>query len=148
MNRTKVFLKVFFTTLFLGAAIGCSFVACNFVSTATFETDFDINSFELSYTTTIVSVDKNGTEHVIDKIYDKNRQWVDYENMPQALKDAIVCIEDERFYYHNGVDFIGTAKAVGNYIAGKKNAPGGSRRQRKQDEKAGWTASHPASGCR
>lgn len=126
MNRTKVFLKVFFTTLFLGAVIGCSFVACNFVSTATFETDFDINSFELSYTTTIVSVDKNGTEHVIDKIYDKNRQWVDYENMPQALKDAIVCIEDERFYYHNGVDFIGTAKAVGNYIAGKKNAPGGS----------------------
>lgn len=126
MNRTKVFLKVFFTALFLGAVIGCCFVACNFVSTATFETDFDINSFELSYTTTIVSMDKNGTEHVIDKIYDKNRQWVDYENIPQALKDAIVCIEDERFYYHNGVDFIGTAKAVGNYVVGKKNAPGGS----------------------
>lgn len=126
MNRTKVFLKVFFTTLFLGAVIGCSFVACNFVSTATFETNFDIDSFELSYTTTIVSVDENGTEQVIDKIYDKNRQWVDYENIPQALKDAIVCIEDERFYYHNGVDFIGTAKAVGNYVIGKKNAPGGS----------------------
>ena len=126
MSKTRIFFKVFLTTLLLGIVIGCGFVACNFIGMTTFDTDFDITSFNLPYTTTIVSVDSNGTEHVIDKIYDENRQWVDFENMPQALKDAIVCIEDERFYYHNGVDFIGTTKAVFNYMTGKRNAPGGS----------------------
>lgn len=126
MSKTKIFFKVFLTTLMLGIVVGFGFVACNFIGMTTFETDFDISSFNLPYTTTIVSVDDNGTEHVISKIYDENRQWVDYEDMPQALKDAIVCIEDERFYYHNGVDFVGTSKAVVNYLSGKRGAPGGS----------------------
>ncbi len=126
MSKTRIFFKVFLITLLLGIVIGCGFVACSFIGMTTFDADFDITSFNLPYTTTIVSVDSNGTEHVIDKIYDENRQWVDFENMPQALKDAIVCIEDERFYYHNGVDFIGTSKAVVKYLTGKRNAPGGS----------------------
>lgn len=126
MIKNKFFLKVFFTTLMLGAVIGCGFVACSFLGMTTFDTSFDIDAFNLAYTTTVVSVDESGEEHVIEKIYDENRQWVDFEDMPQSLKDAIVCIEDERFYYHNGVDFIGTAKAVANYALGKKDAPGGS----------------------
>ncbi len=34
----------------------------------------------------------------------ENRTVVPLEQMPQSLKEAIVAIEDERFYYHNGVD--------------------------------------------
>ncbi len=126
MKKDKFFAKIFFTTLLLGAVVGFGFVSCTFLGMTTFDTDFDIDAFNLAYTTTIVSVDENGEEKVIEKIYDENRQWVDYENIPQSLKDAVVCIEDERFYYHNGVDFIGTTKAVANFVAGKKDAPGGS----------------------
>ena len=42
----------------------------------------------------------------IDKIpTEQIREIIDFEEMPQHLKDAYVAIEDERFYEHNGVDF-------------------------------------------
>ena len=50
------------------------------------------------------------------KLYDSNGQLMDYvvtndirtsisiNDMPQNLKNAIICIEDERFYSHHGID--------------------------------------------
>lgn len=35
-----------------------------------------------------------------------------YEQLPQTLVDATVAIEDRRFFYHNGVDYIGLARAL------------------------------------
>ena len=37
---------------------------------------------------------------------------MDYEEMPEYLKQATVAIEDRRFWTHPGVDWRGTAKAV------------------------------------
>jgi penicillin-binding protein 1A len=42
----------------------------------------------------------------------ENRQIVGSERIPQLLKDAVVAIEDERFYQHQGVDFQGIARAL------------------------------------
>lgn len=40
------------------------------------------------------------------KLYDtENRIWVDNQDIPQAMKDAVVAIEDKRFFDHNGVDW-------------------------------------------
>ena len=36
----------------------------------------------------------------------ENRIWVDYEQIPDALWQAAVAIEDHRFFEHNGVDAI------------------------------------------
>ncbi len=35
----------------------------------------------------------------------ENRIWVDYEDMPENLIWAFICLEDKRFYEHNGVDW-------------------------------------------
>ena len=35
----------------------------------------------------------------------ENRIWVDYEQIPDALWQAAVAIEDHRFFEHNGVDW-------------------------------------------
>lgn len=35
---------------------------------------------------------------------DQNRTVIPFKDMPQNLKDALVSIEDERFYKHNGID--------------------------------------------
>ena len=42
------------------------------------------------------------------------RLWVDISDVPQHVKDAVVAIEDHKFYKHDGVDFRRTAGAVLN----------------------------------
>ena len=51
------------------------------------------------------------TEH--EKLYSTEiRTRVDFTEIPQIMKDAMVAIEDKRFYEHNGVDWVGTSRAV------------------------------------
>lgn len=38
----------------------------------------------------------------------ENRIWVDYEEMPENLLWAFICLEDRKFYTHPGVDWIRT----------------------------------------
>ncbi len=45
-----------------------------------------------------------------------NRIPVTSEQIPQDMKDAIVAIEDARFYEHNGVDFLGMLRAGVNFV--------------------------------
>ena len=56
----------------------------------------------------------------------ENRVWVDFEEMPDALWQAAVAIEDERFFTHNGVDWKRTVGATANMFIGMKNTFGGS----------------------
>ena len=55
-----------------------------------------------------------------------NRVLVDIEDMPDALWQAAVAIEDERFFQHNGVDWKRTAGAVVNMFFGMRDTYGGS----------------------
>ncbi len=43
---------------------------------------------------------------------EENRIWVDYEDMPDNLLWAFICLEDFRFYNHNGVDWIRTIAVI------------------------------------
>jgi len=56
----------------------------------------------------------------------ENRIWVDFEEMPEALWQAAVAIEDERFFTHQGVDWKRTVGATANMFIGMKNTFGGS----------------------
>ena len=56
----------------------------------------------------------------------ENRVWVDFEEMPDALWQAAVAIEDERFFTHDGVDWKRTVGATVNMFIGMKNTFGGS----------------------
>lgn len=38
----------------------------------------------------------------------ENRIWVDYDEMPQNLLWAFICLEDRKFYTHPGVDWVRT----------------------------------------
>lgn len=56
----------------------------------------------------------------------ENRVWVDFEEMPDALWQAAVAIEDERFFTHDGVDWKRTVGATLNMFIGMKDTFGGS----------------------
>ena len=56
----------------------------------------------------------------------KQTAYVGYEEIPQAMIDAVIAIEDKRFFEHCGVDWYRTLAAVGNYILHGGSHFGGS----------------------
>lgn len=61
------------------------------------------------YTSYIVDQDMNEIVRLEAK---ENRTYVGFEQIPQSFKDALVAIEDERFYSHNGIDMRGIFRAL------------------------------------
>jgi 1A family penicillin-binding protein len=56
----------------------------------------------------------------------EDRVLVTYDDLPKHLVDAIVAIEDRRFWIHNGVDVRAVARAVGADIEAGQVVQGGS----------------------
>ncbi len=52
--------------------------------------------------------------------------YIPYEEIPQTMIDAVVSIEDKRFFEHKGVDWYRTVAAVGNYLLHGDGHFGGS----------------------
>ena len=50
--------------------------------------------------------------HLIGEFGEERRALVRIEDVPQNLRRAILAAEDERFYEHGGVDYIGVLRAV------------------------------------
>ena len=48
----------------------------------------------------------------IGKYAKENRTPVNFKELPQNIVNALVATEDERFYEHSGIDYIGTARAI------------------------------------
>lgn len=45
-------------------------------------------------------------ENLEDKSYSTKQTWVDIQDINPLLVEAIIAAEDQRFYHHNGFDFI------------------------------------------
>lgn len=57
----------------------------------------------------------------------ENRVYVGYDELPEALVQALIATEDIRFYDHSGIDFRSLARAViKRGVLHQKNAGGGS----------------------
>ena len=62
--------------------------------------------------------DRKGRE--FGKLFIQNRQPVPYERLPEMLTKAVIAAEDNRFYDHDGVDYMGILRAaLTNYRKGK-----------------------------
>ena len=76
-----------------------------------------------SYTSFIY--DSAGNE--IDSLHGKeNREYAKLETIPVNLRRAVIAIEDERFYQHNGVDIKGMIRAMVTNIKEKNFSQGAS----------------------
>lgn len=73
----------------------------------------DLNNLKLNYTSFIYVNDDSGQPVEYQRLYSaENRIWVDYDKIPQNMKNAMIAIEDKRFMDHNGVDWRRTLGAV------------------------------------
>lgn len=70
--------------------------------------------------------DSNNNRVILAKIYKENRINVKLADIPQNLQNAIISIEDRRFYEHNGVDYKGMLRALVANLKSGGYSQGGS----------------------
>ncbi len=78
-------------------------------------------TFDLSHLVQMESasviVDRNGK--IFGQIYVENRETIPYDQIPRNLVNALVAVEDAKFYQHHGYDFFGILRAaLKNFAAG------------------------------
>lgn len=122
----RIFLKIliffFYVALFL-----CIFVICAGITVINMcgkdLPDVEmLAKFEPSETSIIYSSDGQ----VIAKLFKENRYWVPLDEIPKSMKDAIISIEDSRFYTHHGVDPKSIMRALVADFKGRSASQGAS----------------------
>ena len=64
-----------------------------------------------------VILDRN--DKIFGQIYVENRETVPYDQLPPNLVNAVIAIEDNKFYQHHGYDLLGIVRAaLKNFVAG------------------------------
>lgn len=102
--KRKIFLTFKILLLLLVVSVIVFGVYCYFVASGA-----TLNAENLKFKNSTLKIyDKNG-EEIRLLGYDKS---VEIENVPQDLIDAFVCIEDKKFFEHNGVDALRILKAT------------------------------------
>jgi membrane peptidoglycan carboxypeptidase len=80
---------------------------------------------QLAQPTTIYAKTADGGDQLLATFYSQNRLPVAFDQISQAVKDALVAGEDPRFYSHGGVDMQGTVRGALSTVAGR-GVQGGS----------------------
>ena len=77
---------------------------------------FDLNKLEQMESASVI-LDRKGK--IFGQIYVENRETVPYDQLPRDLINAVVAVEDAKFYRHQGYDLMGIVRAaLKNFTAG------------------------------
>lgn len=114
----KVLLTVAMIGIVTGGIVGVSMFT--FIMGMSGDTvNYDLYASKLNLTSFIYVNDENGQPVMYKRVpAAEQRVWVNFEDIPTAMKDAIIAIEDKRFEEHKGVDWIRTSGAVLNLVTG------------------------------
>ena len=61
------------------------------------------------------SIEETSVEDKIAEIKDKEN-YTNFSELPQMYKNAVIAVEDHRFYKHNGIDIIAIGRSAFNDI--------------------------------
>ncbi len=91
------------------------------------QVSFSLDSFRLNQTSVIYYEDELGNYQPLQNLYgDENRIWASYNEIPTELIYATVAIEDKRYFEHDGVDWLRSARASLNLFMGGETTYGAS----------------------
>ncbi len=81
--------------------------------TAEDEQKLDLGSIKLSYTTILYATSPETGESIeyVRLVGDENRIWVNYDEISEPMLQAIVAVEDDSYWEHNGVNYVRTFAA-------------------------------------
>ena len=86
--------------------------------------DLDYYKSTQSQTSILYAYNKDGKPVEQTRLHgEENRIWIDYDEMPEDLIWAFVCLEDKRFFEHDGVDW---RRTIGVMIKSDYSGQGGS----------------------
>lgn len=134
-KRKHIALKIFLAmaaVLLIGSAVLVSYIRKNF------ETEADLSLFErtLNDSTTRLYYYNEGFDRAYDEVDlvefsetlqgEKKIRYYPLSEIPENLQNALVAIEDKRFWKHEGVDVYRTAAAAANYLLNFDSRFGGS----------------------
>src|SRR5690606_8797760 len=109
----KIFLKLFIIGIILGLSLtaGATFAFWSFSSKLP-----DISKIQ-EYTPSETSEIYDVNNRLLVKLHDEeNRTIVPLREIPLHVQQAVIAMEDERFYQHFGIDPKGIMRAVGSYF--------------------------------
>ena len=113
-------------------AMVCGFVFVNILANHLQEnilplTQVNLDSYDPEKTSYLYYFNEDGDIRVLQQLHTTtDRRWASYDELPHDLINAAIAIEDKRFYEHQGVDWITTAKASLNLLFGGGSTFGGS----------------------
>ena len=84
---------------------------------------FDLSKLEQMESASVI-LDRNGK--IFGQIYVENRETVPYDQLPRDLVNAVVAVEDAKFYQHSGYDFFGIVRAALKNLTAGHVRQGGS----------------------
>jgi len=84
---------------------------------------FDLSKLEQMESASVI-LDRNGK--IFGQIYVENRETVPYDQFPRDLVNAVVAVEDAKFYQHGGYDFLGIIRAALKNLTAGHVRQGGS----------------------
>jgi len=70
---------------------------------------FDLSKLEQMESASVI-LDRNGK--IFGQIYVENRETVPYDQLPPNLINAVIAVEDAKFYQHHGYDLFGIIRAA------------------------------------
>jgi len=63
---------------------------------------------------------------LVASVYRENRDYIALEQIPRAMQQAVIAIEDERFFQHSGIDLRAMARATWRNLRARELREGGS----------------------
>src|SRR5213595_2299901 len=106
--------------LFIGFAVYVSILASDLKSQAA---TFDLSKLEQMESASLI-LDRK--DKIFGQIYVENRETVPYDQLPRDLINAVVAVEDAKFYQHRGYDVLGIIRAALKNVTAGHVRQGGS----------------------
>lgn len=72
------------------------------------------------------AIDETSIAEKIEEIKNEKEHYTTYEELPQDYINAVIAVEDRRYFEHNGIDLISISRAVIKDIQEKELVEGGS----------------------
>ena len=122
-------LKIIGTVALVGV-LTCAILACFatvYVKNVILpDAHLDVGDYSTDLASTMYYIDKDtGAEVELLSLHGvENRIWVSYDEIPDALIQAAVSIEDKEFWTHHGVNWRRTIKGVSSMFTGQKSEGG------------------------
>ncbi len=113
----KCLLTIVLVAIITGSIVGCVMVVYVVTSFDVENSIPDLHQINANETSIVMTQnEKSGEWQEFLRLEGTNHIWVDIEEIPLAMQNAVIAIEDERFREHYGVDWKRTVSAFANLV--------------------------------